>query len=57
MRVDVPVAREHVEARLAAVLAADSDGGYWTLADQAGNRVCICAWPVVCTRPAAPHPR
>jgi 4a-hydroxytetrahydrobiopterin dehydratase len=52
MHLDVSVAREHVTARLQAGLAA---GGrivdkshapsYWTLADRAGNRVCICAWP------------
>lgn len=52
MHVDVSVAREHVEARLAAAIAA---GGrvvdashapsHWTLSDRAGNRVCICAWP------------
>src|SRR5688572_21296459 len=52
MHLDVTVAREHVEARLGAALAA---GGrivdashapsHWTLADRAGNRVCICAWP------------
>ena len=52
MHVDVSVAREYVEVRLAAALAA---GGRivhhwnapeaWTLADRAGNRVCICAWP------------
>jgi len=52
MHLDVSVAREHVEARLQAALAA---GGrivdeshapsHWTLADRAGNRVCICAWP------------
>lgn len=52
MHLDVSVAREQVEARLAAALAA---GGrivdashapsHWTLADRAGNRVCICAWP------------
>jgi 4a-hydroxytetrahydrobiopterin dehydratase len=52
MHVDVSVAREHVQVRLAAALAA---GGRivhhwnapeaWTLADRAGNRVCICAWP------------
>ena len=52
MHVDVSVAREHVQARLAAALAA---GGRivrhwdvpeaWTLADRAGNRVCICAGP------------
>jgi len=52
MHIDVSVAREHVNARLAAAVAA---GGrivdeshapsHWTLADRAGNRVCICAWP------------
>ena len=52
MHIDVSVAREQVEVRLEAALAA---GGrivdeshapaYWTLADRAGNRVCICAWP------------
>jgi 4a-hydroxytetrahydrobiopterin dehydratase len=52
MHVDVSVAREHITARLQAALAA---GGRivrktdaplsWTLADRAGNRVCVCAWP------------
>ena len=52
MHIDVSVAREHVTARLQAALAA---GGrivdeshaprFWTLADRAGNRVCVCAWP------------
>lgn len=52
MHVDVSVAREHVEARIKAAVAA---GGrivdashaptHWTLSDRAGNRVCICAWP------------
>lgn len=52
MHIDVSVAREQVQARLEAALAA---GGrivdeshapsHWTLADRAGNRVCICAWP------------
>jgi 4a-hydroxytetrahydrobiopterin dehydratase len=50
MHVDVSVARDHVEGRLAAALAA---GGrvvweseeHWTLADRAGNRVDITAWP------------
>ncbi|BDC49282.1 hypothetical protein F183_A15980 [Bryobacterales bacterium F-183] len=52
MHIDVSVARDQVEARLAAALAA---GGrivdeshapnHWTLSDRAGNRVCICAWP------------
>jgi 4a-hydroxytetrahydrobiopterin dehydratase len=52
MHVDVSVAHEHVEARLAAALAAggrvvdDSNApAHWILADRAGNRVCICAWP------------
>jgi 4a-hydroxytetrahydrobiopterin dehydratase len=52
MHIDVSVAREHVKARLEAAVAA---GGrivdashapaHWTLADRAGSRVCICAWP------------
>lgn len=52
MHIDVSVAREHVRSRLEAAVAA---GGrivdeshapsHWTLADRAGNRVCICAWP------------
>ena len=52
MHIDVSVARERAKARLEAAVAA---GGrivdeshapsYWTLADRAGNRVCICAWP------------
>jgi 4a-hydroxytetrahydrobiopterin dehydratase len=52
MHIDVSVAREHVAARLEAALAAggrivdDSRApAHWTLADRAGNRVCICAWP------------
>jgi 4a-hydroxytetrahydrobiopterin dehydratase len=52
MHVDVSVAREHVEARLEAALAAggrivddaDAPAG-WILADRAGNRVCVAAWP------------
>ena len=52
MHIDVSVAREQIKARLEAAVAA---GGrivdeshapsHWTLADRAGNRVCICAWP------------
>ena len=52
MHIDVSVAREQVKTRLEAAVAA---GGrivdeshapaHWTLADRAGNRVCICAWP------------
>ena len=52
MHVDVSVAREHVESRLAAALAAggrvvdEADApAAWILADRAGNRVCIAAWP------------
>ena len=52
MHVDVSVAREHAEARLAAALAAGGrivdDAGApssWILADRAGNKVCIAAWP------------
>lgn len=50
MHVDVSVAREHVEARLAAALAAGGrvvweSNEHWTLADRAGNRVCLTAWP------------
>jgi len=52
MHIDVSVAREHVEARLAAALAAGGrivdDGeapGTWILSDRAGNRVCVVAWP------------
>jgi 4a-hydroxytetrahydrobiopterin dehydratase len=57
MHVDVSVAREHAEARVAAALAAggrivdeSEDPGHWTLADRAGNRVCITAWPDGATR-------
>ena len=60
MHVDVSVAREHLDARLEAALAAggrivDESNApeYWTLADQAGNRVCICAWPDGSTRPSS----
>lgn len=52
MHIDVSVAREHIERRLAAAVAA---GGRivdesaapeaWILADLAGNKVCIAAWP------------
>jgi 4a-hydroxytetrahydrobiopterin dehydratase len=52
MHVDVSVAREHAEARVAAALAAggriveeSSAPEWWILADPAGNRVCIAAWP------------
>jgi 4a-hydroxytetrahydrobiopterin dehydratase len=52
MHLDVSVAREQVHARLEAALAAggrivdeSNAPAHWTLADRAGNRVCICAWP------------
>ena len=52
MHVDVSVAREHAEERLAAALAAGGrvvhefdDPPAWVLADRAGNRVCVVAWP------------
>jgi 4a-hydroxytetrahydrobiopterin dehydratase len=60
MHIDVSVAHDHVEGRLAAALAA---GGrvvweseeHWTLADRAGNRVDITAWPDGATK-APPDP-
>jgi 4a-hydroxytetrahydrobiopterin dehydratase len=64
MHVDVSVAREHVEARLAAALAAggriveDADApASWILADRSGNRVCICAWPDGSTSSAPVDPQ
>jgi 4a-hydroxytetrahydrobiopterin dehydratase len=52
MHVDVSVAREVAEVRLAAALAAggrivDDSGAPagWILSDRAGNKVCIAAWP------------
>ena len=58
MHIDVSVAREQVEARLSAALAAGGrivdishDPGHWTLADRAGNRVDITAWPDGSTLP------
>ena len=52
MHIDVSVSREQAKARLQAALAAggrivdDSHApSHWTLADRAGNRVCIVAWP------------
>ena len=52
MHVDVSLAREHAEARLAAALAAggrivdESEAPRnWILADRAGNKVCLASWP------------
>jgi 4a-hydroxytetrahydrobiopterin dehydratase len=63
MHLDLSVAREHITARLEAALAA---GGrivdeshapsHWTLADRAGNRVCICAWPDGFNQGPSEHP-
>lgn len=57
MHLDVSVAREHVERRLRAAIAVggrvvdeSQSPSHWTLADQAGNRVCICAWPEGATK-------
>jgi 4a-hydroxytetrahydrobiopterin dehydratase len=62
MHIDVSVAREHAEARLAAALAAggrvvDQSDEHWTLSDRAGNRVCITAWPDGSTKPPPDEPR
>jgi 4a-hydroxytetrahydrobiopterin dehydratase len=52
MHIDVSVAREQVETRLAAAIAAggrvvddSSAPAAYILADRAGNKVCIAAWP------------
>jgi 4a-hydroxytetrahydrobiopterin dehydratase len=52
MHIDVSVAREQIEARLAAALVAggrvvdeSSAPAAYILADRAGNKVCIAAWP------------
>jgi len=52
MHVDVSVSREQAEARVAAALTAGgrvvhgtNAPASWILADRAGNRVCVCAWP------------
>jgi 4a-hydroxytetrahydrobiopterin dehydratase len=52
MHLDVSLAREHAESRVAFALAAggsivdDSRAPEgWILADQAGNKVCVASWP------------
>jgi 4a-hydroxytetrahydrobiopterin dehydratase len=59
LHLDVSLAREQAEARLAAAVAAggrvvdDSEApSAWILSDRAGNRVCIAAWPDGASRPA-----
>lgn len=64
MHVDVSVAAEHAESRIAAALAAggrivhdgDAPAG-WILTDRAGNRVCVAAWPdgADAATPVDPH--
>jgi 4a-hydroxytetrahydrobiopterin dehydratase len=63
MHVDVSVGREHIESRLAAALAAggrivDDSGApeAWILADRAGNKVCMAAWPDGAEQPDPPSP-
>lgn len=63
MHVDVSVAREQAEKRVDAALAAggriiDESGAPagWILADRAGNRVCIAAWPDGAPEPALDAP-
>ncbi|MBB6629588.1 hypothetical protein H5V45_19870 [Nocardioides sp. KIGAM211] len=52
MHVDVSLARDEAEARVAAAVAAggrmvdDSNApGAWILSDASGNKVCVAAWP------------
>jgi 4a-hydroxytetrahydrobiopterin dehydratase len=52
MHIDVSLAREQAQARVEAALAAggriveeSNAPGAWILADRAGNKVCIAAWP------------
>jgi len=52
MHIDVSLPRELVHERLAQAIAAGGQvvdashaPSHWTLADRAGNKVCLCAWP------------
>jgi 4a-hydroxytetrahydrobiopterin dehydratase len=51
MHLDVSVPREQAETRVATAIAAggrvveDSLPAWWVLADRAGNKVCVAAWP------------
>ncbi len=61
MHIDVSVAREHVQSRLDAALAAGGTivhqtHNYWTLSDKAGNKVDVTAWPDGYPDPANPEP-
>ncbi len=62
MHLDVSVAREHVDAHVAAAVAAGGrvvdvtdTPASWVLADAAGNRVCVTAWPDGSVAPAPPE--
>lgn len=60
MHIDVSVAREHLLARVEAALAAggtiaDQSPNHWTLADRAGNKVDVTAWPDGYPDPANPQ--
>jgi 4a-hydroxytetrahydrobiopterin dehydratase len=59
MHIDVSLAREEAERRLAAAVAAGGTvveagnaPGSWILADRSGNKVCIAAWPDGAATPA-----
>ncbi len=59
MHVDVSVAHEYVQARISAAVAAGGrivDGSNVTLADRAGNRVCVTAWPDGAPQPGSADP-
>jgi 4a-hydroxytetrahydrobiopterin dehydratase len=52
MHLDVSVAKEQAESRVAAAVSAggivvdDSHApSWWILADRSGNKVCLVAWP------------
>jgi 4a-hydroxytetrahydrobiopterin dehydratase len=60
MHIDVSLAREQAEARLAAAVAAggrvvvDRGPVWWVLSDKSGNKVCIAAWPDGAENPDQP---
>lgn len=61
MHVDVSLAREQARARVEAAVAAggriaDQSPNHWTLADRAGNKVDVTAWPDGYPDPANPQP-
>ena len=62
MHIDVSVARDQAEERMQAAAAAggivvdDSNApASWILADRAGNKVCIAAWPDGAETPGSPE--